>query len=81
MNTKLLQGLTKEDEQIFREEFIKSAKFRKRLVEVLEKELVVRTKSMRDEADFASPSWPLIQAEKIGQTRVYEQLITFLTEK
>lgn len=81
MNLKLLQGLNKEEEQLFREEFIRSLRFRKRMLEVLRKEKETKEKSMRDEADFASPSWPLIQAEKIGQIRVYEQFIDFLDEK
>lgn len=81
MNIKLIQGLEKEEELIFREDFIKAKRFRKRLAEVIEKEMRAKEKSMRDDANFSSPSWPLIQAEKIGQVRVYEQFLDFLNEK
>lgn len=81
MNMKLLLGLNKEDEALFREEYKAAVRFRKRMAEVLRKEMTNKEKSMRDEADFASPSWALIQAEKIGQVRVYEQFIDFLEEK
>ena len=81
MKYKLLNGLDSDEQSEFKEDFIKAQRFRKRLVEVLNKEIESLQASMRDEDAFSSPNWAYIQADRVAQTKALKRVTGLLEQK
>lgn len=77
MNSKLRNN-TIEDEQGTKEAFLQAHRFRKILLDALQRDIEVQQAAMGDEEDFASPSWSLIQAHKMGQIKAFRKILTYL---
>lgn len=78
MKTRLLEGLNTKDQEQFKYEFEKAFPFRKHLIGVLMKDIETALASMTKEEGFDSPSWALIQADRIAQIKTYKKIIALL---
>lgn len=76
MKTSLTAGLTKEEKSELSANFINALPLRKRVIEMLEKEIESLNTNMRDEDHFSSPNWALIQADRIAQIKAKKKLIS-----
>lgn len=74
MKSTLLLG---QDDVEFKEAFEKAFYFRKRLSEVLDKEIKSIVTSMCNEDHFKG-DWSLIQADKVAQIKVYKKILGLL---
>lgn len=78
MQNKLLRKLEPDQIPEFRSNFIIAQPFRKHLTAVLEAEIEALHGAMRDETHFDSPSWPYVQADRLGQEKALRRVIGML---
>ncbi len=78
MKTSITSGLSKEEEQEVKGEFLSSFRVRERLVYMLEKDIENLRSCMEDLSSFSSPNWSLEQASRAGEIRAKKKLITLL---
>jgi len=78
MKTRWLEGLDNEsDKEEVKYEFEKAFKARKRLAQLLEKEIASLVVNMTNEDHFEK-EWSLIQADRIGHIKAYRKIIGLL---
>lgn len=73
--------LNVEDEAEVRANFAQAVRFRKRLEEVLLKEIEEVRKSMESEDNYDSPNWTTKQVGRIERVKAFRQIIGYLQEK
>lgn len=78
MKTRLLNGLEAGVQDQVKGEYLSSARMRRRLTEILEGDIEVIYKSMRDSENYGEASWPFHQAEKIGEIKALKKIIGLL---
>ena len=81
MKTTLIAGLTKEQEAIIREEFIRSVALRERLIDVLNVKKASFRSEVTSKTSYDSPSWSHYQADYNGFERAIEEVISLLSSK
>jgi hypothetical protein len=70
--------MTEDEATNMKYEFEKAYRFRQRLAELLQKDIDVSVVSMTKEEHFESPSWSLIQADRVAQIKAYRKIISLL---
>lgn len=78
MKTRFLDGLTEDEQDQAKYEFEKAFRFRQQLKELLLKDIESNVTSMTKDEHFDSPSWALIQADRVAQIRAYKKIIGLL---
>ena len=73
MKLTLTKGLTKEEEQEVKGEFLSSLHFRKQVIKLLEEDIDSIQRAMRDLEGYDKASWAMYQADRLGQIRAYEK--------
>lgn len=77
MKTLWTSGLDERDAQEIELSFKASARLRKRLIEICEKEAKNAYQLSRDQYD--SPNWQMLQADSIGYRRALEKIISIIS--
>ena len=80
MKISLTKGLDEQETKEVKQEFISSYHLRKQIIKLMEEEISTLNSSMRDLDRYADASWPYYQADRIGQIRACERLISLLSE-
>lgn len=78
MKTRVLKGLDDDVAAELKAQFVHSARWRKRMVEVLNEDIDALHASMRKEENFDSPNWSLIQADRVAQVKALKKFISLL---
>lgn len=79
MKSSITAGLNEKEATELRQEFVASFYIRKRLREMLAKDIEVLHQSMKNEEFLtSSPNWTLIQVDRIAQIKAYEKIIALL---
>ena len=78
MKSRLTAGLTREEADNFAKDFAAATPLRKRIRELLEKDVDSLYASMGEEEVLSSPSWPYLQADRIAQVKAYKKIISLL---
>jgi hypothetical protein len=78
MKSRITDGLNENDAQNAKYEYEKAFRFRQRLAELLQKDIDTAVVSMTKEDHFDSPSWALIQADRIAQIKTYRKIIALI---
>lgn len=78
MKLNLTAGLDKDEEKLFRTEFISSAFMRKQIRNVLQKKIESYYAGMRDKGGYEKSSWAFDQADSIGYIRAMNELKNLL---
>lgn len=81
MKAKLTRKLQPDQLPEFKENYIRALAFRKHLIEVLEAEIESLHGAMRDETHFENPSWPYLQADRLGQEKMARRVIGMLQDE
>tara|TARA_R110000851_G_scaffold258264_1_gene410703 strand:- start:16832 stop:17071 length:240 start_codon:yes stop_codon:yes gene_type:complete len=75
MKTRLLNNLEEGVKAQVHQEYLSSARLRKRITELLEADAEAIYKGMRDSSDYEKAAWAYQQAEKIGEIKALKKLI------
>ena len=78
MKLSLTKGLEEDQLPELGSQFVSSRLFREQLKKVLQDKINAAQISMRDLEAYSNSSWPMYQADKIGQIRAYEDVIDLL---
>lgn len=78
MKTRFLKGLNEEETAELTAQFVHCARWRKRMVEILNEDIESLHASMRKEDNFDSPNWALIQADRVAQVKAVKKFIALL---
>lgn len=78
MKSRIIDGLSDKEKDEMKYEFEKAFRFRERLKSILEKEMDSFVINMTKEENFDSPSWALIQADRVAQIKAYKKIIGLL---
>lgn len=78
MKTRLLNGLEDGLKDEVKREYLSTSHLRKRITDLMEKDIEGVYQSMRDETNYGEASWPFHQAEKIGEIKALKKLISLL---
>lgn len=78
MKTRILNGLEADLSETIEREFKTSHYLRKRLVELLNKDITSVQESMLNETAYNKASWPYFQADKLGEVKALQKLISLL---
>lgn len=73
MKSRLLNSLEDGRKDQVKGEFQSSYHLRERVRELLERDIDTIHRSMRDEENYETPSWPYKQAEKIGEVKALKK--------
>lgn len=76
MISRWFNGLDTDERKDLEREFNSSVRVREKIVEILKKDLQNLYASLGNEKDYESPSWPYIQADKLGEAKALKKLIT-----
>jgi hypothetical protein len=76
MKTRLLVGLDENEAEEVKREYLSASRLRKRISDLLQKDIDGIHASMRNEPDYALGSWPYFQAEKIGEVKALLKIIS-----
>lgn len=79
MKTSLLKGLDEQEKKELEAEFIASYRLRQQMIKHLEGEIQSIQYAMRDLESYEKGSWPMYQADRLGQIRAYEKLISLFS--
>ena len=79
MKTSITKGLTKEDADEVKGEFISSFHLRQQMIRLLEEKIQSTQAAMRDLERYKDASWPYYQADRQGQIRAYEEIISLFS--
>lgn len=79
MKSSITAGLDEKEATELRQEFVASHHVRKRIREMLQKDIDNLHTSMKNEEYLSSsPNWTLIQIDRIAQIKAYEKIISLL---
>lgn len=78
MKSRMIEGLSINEQEQMKYEYEKAYHFRQRLQQILEKEIETFVINMTKEEHFDSPSWPLVQADRVAQIKAYRKIIGLL---
>lgn len=78
MKTKITNSLEEADKDLVLSQFNTTVRIRKRLCELLEKDIDNIHLSMRESINYSNPSWGYEQAEKLGEVKALKKLISLL---
>jgi len=78
MKTRVLKGLDDETKAELNAQFVHCARWRKRMVEILNEDIDALHASMRNEENFDSPNWALLQADRLAQVKAKRKFISLL---
>lgn len=79
MKTQWLKGLNEDEVGVFKAAFVNALPFRKRLIEMLDEEILSLHTSMRSENTFDT-AWPYKQADLVAQTKALKNVISLISE-
>ena len=79
MKTVLTAGLTKDDKAELEASFNASLLFRRRLVEVLSKELESSRNAMCNKEGYSDANWAYSMADSLGYQRALRKAISIIT--
>lgn len=78
MKTRLLNGIEKLEADEVEREYLSSSRLRKRIRDLLQKDVDSIHMSMREEESYNNPSWPYLQSQKLGEVKAILKLISLL---
>ena len=78
MKTSVTKGLDEQATQEIRQEFIASARLRKRLIQVFQEKIETSRGKSVASSTYDSPNWAYIQADVIGFERALREVISIL---
>jgi len=81
MNLTWTKGKSEDEKNILTQEYIQAYHLRERLEEILEEKIQSCQKAMRDLDKYDQASWPYYQADRLGQIRAYEEIISLFSKK
>lgn len=81
MKSSIVANVEEKMAQQLEGEYLSCFTLRKRMADLLRKDLDALHQSMRDEDIMSSSSWPYVQAAKIGEAKALLKLISLLGEK
>lgn len=79
MKTTLLKGLDEAEKKEVEGEFISSYHFRQQVIKHLRSEIESTQRAMRDLEGYEKGSWAMYQADRLGQIRAYEKIISLFS--
>ena len=79
MNLSMLKGLDEGGKRQLESEFHSCTLLRQQLVRFAEDEIKSIQTAMRDVAQYDKASWPMYQADRMGQLRAYEKIISLFS--
>ena len=82
MDTRFYKGIrTKEEKAIIKNQFDSAQGLRKLIIKILESELTVIRREMRDPAQFEKASWSEYIAFRLGEDNRINKLIKLLSDQ
>lgn len=79
MKSRILAGLEKTEQESLDKDWETSRRLRRRMVDLLQKDVDAIHASMRDNETFNSPSWAYEQAAKIGEVKALMKIISLFS--
>ena len=79
MKTSLTKGLDAQEKKEVEQEFASSFHFRRQVVAHLNDKIQSIQRAMRDLEGYDKASWPMYQADRLGQIRAYEEIISLFS--
>lgn len=80
MKLTLTKGLNEQEKKEVEGEFIASYHFRQQIIRLLEEKIESTQRAMRDLKGYEKGSWAMYQADRLGQIRAYEEIISLFSE-
>ena len=80
MKTTWTEGLSPEDAKRTKEDYVKSAALRNRLVTMLNKRADAEMSASLAKKGYDSPNWSLLQADLVGYQRCIKEIINLITD-
>lgn len=81
MKTSLKAGLNEEESKRIESSYLAGKFFIERLKLVLENKIKDSYESSIKKANYESPSWPYLQADRVGYERALKEVISLLFDK
>lgn len=81
MKASWTQGLTKEQGDILRQDFVSSIALRMRLNDMLVVKQEECRKAARSKLTYENPNWAYVQADAIGYERAISDIISLILDK
>lgn len=78
MKSRFLDGLSANERDQVKYEFEKAHEFRKKLTEILEKDIESLVTSMTKEESLESVNWVYLQADRVAQIKAYKKIVGLL---
>lgn len=76
MKSRWFSTLGDDERKELEQEFKSCVRMREKAIEILRKDIESLYASMGSEKDYNSPSWPYVQAEKLGEVKALKKLIS-----
>lgn len=76
MKSRWFNSLEADERNELEREFKSCVRVREKIIEILTKDVESLQNSMGNEKDYNSPSWPYIQADKLGEVKALKKLIS-----
>lgn len=78
MKLSLTLGLNEQEKEDISGQFKASFLLRQQLTKILNDKISATNKAMRALDEYNKSSWPMYQADRLGQIRAYEEIISLL---
>jgi hypothetical protein len=78
MKSRITANLSEAEATSLTKDFASAVKLRRRLVELLEKDIETLHTGMRDEDILLSPSWAYFQADRVAQVKALKKIISLI---
>jgi hypothetical protein len=79
MKSRLTNSLEENEASEVEREYLSTSRLRRRIIDLLNKDIDALHLSMRNEEEYSNPSWAYKQAEKIGEVKALTKLISLLS--
>lgn len=79
MKLALTKGLEGRDAKEVEGEFVSSYHLRQQMIKLLNERIESCQVAMRDLKGYEQASWPMYQADRLGQIRAYEEIISLFS--
>ena len=79
MNLSLTKGLDEREKKEVEGEFLSSYHLRQQVIKHLGEEIQSIQRAMRDLDGYDKASWAMYQADRLGQIRAYEKIISLFS--
>lgn len=79
MKTRIMEGLSEQEQTELRSEWVASLRLRRRIEEILRKDIDSLVVSMCNDEHFQS-DWPYVQADRVAQIKAMRKIISLFSE-